>query len=185
MKLNFLACCYVQPHLRTLRTCSPENICRKTQLDCPHHYPATLKEAPRCSFTKIKVPPAKRSLLSLEYASKEAKQEPPSSAHLRENDKDPQEALRSNETPQTPDGLRQGTRGSDVQSGRNHTQDNDDIIPRPCAPKKWPDTGRESFIGGALTKTPHYLFLLLAALKESPSPKHQHLSRLKPEDMTR
>jgi len=76
----------------------------------------------------------------LEHASKEARPEPPSSAHLSENDKDPQEPSKAMATqpskamatPRAPDGFRQDTRDSSVRPKWNlqNTQD-DDITPRP------------------------------------------------------
>jgi len=76
--------------LRTPRTCSPEDIYWKAQPYCLHHCSETPEEALGGSFTGIKVPLSERSL---HLNSKEAISVPPSSAHLRYNDKDPQEAL--------------------------------------------------------------------------------------------
>ena len=55
------------------------------------------EEALGNSFAKIKAPSTEISPLRLEHASKEAKPKPPSSTHLREIDKDRQEALQSND----------------------------------------------------------------------------------------
>ena len=55
----------------------------------------------------------------MEYASKEVKLEPPSSTHLRENDKDPQEALQSHGNARTPNVLWQDTKAE--MSDQNRT----------------------------------------------------------------
>jgi len=55
------------------------------------------KKLREVSSGKVRDPPDEGfSSLRLEYASKEARSEPPSSTHFNKNDKSPQEALQSN-----------------------------------------------------------------------------------------
>ena len=75
---------------------SSRDIRQKARPHCSHHYSGSSEEATGGSFTKIgDLLDEISSNIRLEHASKEVRPET-ASAHFRENDKNPQEALQSN-----------------------------------------------------------------------------------------